>query len=97
MHAIALRVELRIRGARSLKEKRHTVKSVTSQLATTFGVAVAEVDDQDKWQKATLGIAAVSGEAGHLTRVVHSVERWLDLRDDIEVLAIDRTPVEGVT
>ncbi|CAN5505454.1 MAG: DUF503 domain-containing protein [Acidimicrobiia bacterium] len=97
MHAIALRVELRIRGARSLKEKRHTVKSVTSQLATTFGVAVAEVDDQDKWQKATLGIAAVSGEAGHLTRVVHSVERWLDLRDDIEVLAIDRTPVERVT
>jgi len=97
MHAIALRVELRIRGARSLKEKRHTVKSVTSQLATTFGVAVAEVDDQDKWQKATLGIAAVSGEAGHLTRVVHSVERWLDLRDDIEVLAIDRTPMERVT
>jgi len=97
MHAIALRVELRIRGARSLKEKRHTVKSVTSQLATTFGVAVAEVDDQDKWQKATLGIAAVSGEAGHLTRVVHSVERWLDLRDDIEVLTIDRTPVERVT
>lgn len=96
MHAIALRVELRIRGARSLKEKRHTVKSVTTQLAATFGVAVAEVDDQDKWQKLTLGIAAVSGEAGHLTRMVHSIERWLDRRDDVEVLSVAATSLETV-
>lgn len=96
MHAVALRIELRIRGARSLKEKRHTVKSVTTQLASTFGVAVAEVDDQDKWQKLTLGVAAVSAEAGHLTRMVHSIERWLERRDDVEVLAVQATPLERV-
>jgi uncharacterized protein YlxP (DUF503 family) len=96
MHAIALRIELRIRGARSLKEERHTVKSVTTQLASTFAVAVAEVDDQDKWQKLTVGVAAVSAEAGHLTRMVHSIERWLERRDDVEVLAVGATPLERV-
>ncbi|MDQ3781653.1 MAG: DUF503 domain-containing protein [Actinomycetota bacterium] len=96
MHVVALRVELRIRGARSLKEKRHTVKAVISQLTATFRVAVAEVDDLDKWQRATLGVAVVSGEAGHLTRVVHSVERWFHQRQDVEVLAIAATPVEMV-
>ena len=96
MHAIALRVELRVRGARSLKEKRHTVRSVTTQLSSTFGVAVAEVDDQDKWQKLTLGVAAVSGEAGQLTRIVHSIERWLERRDDVEVLSIETSPMEPV-
>ena len=96
MHAIALRVELRIRGARSLKEKRHTVKSVTTQLSSTFGVAVAEVDDQDKWQKLTLGVAAVSGEVGQLTRLVHSIERWLERHDDVEVLSVAAGPIESV-
>jgi uncharacterized protein len=96
MHAIALRIELRVRGARSLKEKRHTVRSVTTQLSSTFGVAVAEVDDQDKWQKLTLGLAAVSGEAGQLTRIVHSIERWLERRDDVEVLSIESSPMEPV-
>ena len=40
MHVAAMRIELRIRGAQSLKEKRNIVKAVISHLATTFGVAV---------------------------------------------------------
>lgn len=86
MHAAALRVELRIRGAQSLKEKRHIVKSVISQLMSTFGVAVSEVDDQEKWQKATLGIAAVAPQASQLTRILHAVRRALEQRADVEVL-----------
>ncbi len=94
MHAAALRVELRVRGARSLKEKRQTVKSVTAQLSDTFGVAVSEVADQEKWQKATLGIAGVAPHAGHLTRVLHSVERYLDSRDDVEILRLGTSYLE---
>lgn len=88
MHVAALRVELRIRGARSLKEKRHIVKSVIAQLAAGFGVAVSEVADQEKWQKATLGIALVAPQHGHLTRVMHSIERALYGREDVEVLRV---------
>lgn len=86
MHVVAQRIELRIRDAHSLKEKRHIVKSVSAYLATTFGVAVAEVADHDKWQKATLGVAAVSGQLGQVERVLHALGRHLDARPDVEVL-----------
>ncbi len=96
MHAAALRIELRIREARSLKEKRHTVKSVIAQLSSSHNVAVAEVDDHEKWHKATLGVAAVGPQAGHLTRVLHGVRRHLEGRPDVEVLRISEGQCEGL-
>lgn len=94
MHAAAVRVELRIRGPQSLKEKRHIVKSVTSQLDERFAVSVAEVDDQDKWQKATLGIAVVAPQASRLTEILHRIDRYLGSRDDIEVLRVSTSHLE---
>jgi uncharacterized protein YlxP (DUF503 family) len=86
MYVAALRVDLRIRNVHSLKEKRRIVKSVIAQLTKTFDVAVAEVDYQDLWQRATLGIAVVAPQPGRADRVLHSVRRALDARDEIEVL-----------
>lgn len=86
MHVAAMRIELRIRGAQSLKEKRNIVKALISHLVSTFGAAVAEVDDLDKWQKATLGVAVVSNQPGHADRVLHSVRRTVDERPDVELL-----------
>ncbi len=86
MYAAAIRVELRIRGARSLKEKRRTVKSVIADLRGNFEVSVAEVDHQDLWQRATLGIAIVAPQPGHLDRVINTLERWIRARTDVEVL-----------
>ena len=89
MHVAALRVDLRLRDVHSLKEKRRIVKSVSADLMRTFNVAVAEVDHQDLWQRTTLGIAAVSSSAGHLDRVLHSVERTARSRNDAEVLSVE--------
>lgn len=95
MHASALRIELRIREARSLKQKRHTVKSIIAQLSNSHNVAAAEVDDHDKWNKATLGVVAVGPQAGHVTRVLHGVRRHLDGRTDVEVLRVSEGFLEG--
>ena len=86
MYVAALRVDLRIRNVQSLKEKRGIVKSVIAHLTKTFDVAVAEVDHQELWQRATLGIAVVAPQAGQADRILHSVRRSLDQRDEIEVL-----------
>jgi uncharacterized protein YlxP (DUF503 family) len=51
-----------------------------------FGVSVAEVDHQDLWQRAALGIALVAPQSGQLDRVIHSIKRWLDERPDIELV-----------
>ena len=86
MYAAALRVELLFREARSLKEKRRIVKSLTAALTTKFPVAVAEVGFQDQWQRCSLGVAAVAASSGQLDRVFVGVRRLLEQRPGVEVL-----------
>ncbi len=86
MHAAALRVELRIPDAHSLKEKRGRLKPVIAELKKRFGVSVAEVDHQDLWQRATLGIAVVAPQAGQLQRMAHSLEQYFEHLDDVMLL-----------
>jgi len=46
-----LTLELRLPESHSLKDKRHTVKSLKDRLRSRFNVAVAEIDFQDIWQR----------------------------------------------
>ena len=95
MFVAALRLELRIRDAHSLKEKRHVIKSVSSHVARTFGVAVSEVDYQDLWNRAALGVAAVAPQASQLDRILHAVERHMRERQDIELIGVSVSHLES--
>lgn len=81
------RVTLRLPENSSLKGKRQLVRSLTTRLRNKFNVAVAEVDDNDRWQIATIGVTCVSNDARHahemLTHVVSFVEQT---RLDAELL-----------
>ncbi len=94
MHAGASRIELRIRDMRSLKEKRKVVKSIIADIGESYAVAVAEVDHQDLWQRADLGVAVVSGSPGHVDRMLTAVQIDLDRRTEIEVLGATRSYLE---
>ena len=85
------RFDLRIPGCSSLKEKRHVLKTLTASLRTKFNVAVAEVDHQELWQRATIGVSSVAAEGYHLRRVMRQVERHIDTFPAIEVLSSDLT------
>ena len=80
------RFDLRIPGVRSLKEKRHVIKSLTAALRQTFEVSVAEVDHQDLWQRATIAVAAVGPDQHHLRRVMQSVGKRVDAWVEVEVI-----------
>jgi uncharacterized protein YlxP (DUF503 family) len=86
VHAAALRLELRIPAARSLKEKRRILKALSATLSNSFPVAVSEVGFQDQWQRATLGVALVAAQAGQLERVIHALARVLREHPDVELL-----------
>ena len=73
-----LTVTLLVPDSRSLKDKRMVVRSVTSRVRQTFGVAVAEVGDLDTWQSAVLGIACVSGSARHADEVCQKVLAYIE-------------------
>lgn len=94
MHVAAIRAELLIRDAHSLKEKRRVVKRVVDSLHRRHAVAAAEVDNHDMWQRATIGIAAVAAQSGHVERLLHQVVRSLDADRSFELLATDTWRVE---
>ena len=61
---VALTIHLHFPDNGSLKGKRKELLSVRSALSRRFGASVAEVADQDLWQRATLAAALVSRTAG---------------------------------
>lgn len=80
-------LELHLSHARSLKDKRQILERLKSRLRARFNVSVAELDHQELWQRATVGIVSVSNTPGHLAEVLEAVavesERLLG-RDLIE-------------
>ncbi len=71
----------------SLKGKRRVLKSITTQVSNKFNVSVAEVDDQDLWQLATLGVCCVSNNKRYTNEVLSKVVNFVtNGRFDIEIL-----------
>lgn len=74
MPIASLTLELRLEYARSLKDRRQCVRSLKDSLRHNFNVSVAELDEVVVWQRATLGIAAISPSRDYLTGLLRQVE-----------------------
>ncbi len=90
MHVASLAVDLHLPSVRSLKEKRAAVRPIVEGVRRRFAVAAAEVDHQDTWQRATVGVAVVSGSAAHAREVLDAAERFVWSFPDVEVTAVRR-------
>lgn len=66
-------IELHVPDSGSLKTKRHSLKSLKDRIRNKFNVSVAEVDNNDLWQKASLAVAAVSNDKSHLNQTMDHV------------------------
>jgi uncharacterized protein YlxP (DUF503 family) len=75
-----LLIHLHFPDAGSLKGKRKELASVKAQLHTRLGLAVAEIDHQDLWQRSTLAATMPGGSIVRLEQIADNVERWLDAR-----------------
>lgn len=74
MPVAVLIVELRLDYARSLKDRRQCVRSLKDSLRRGFNVSVAELDEAVVWQRATLGIAAISPSRDYLKGQLQAIE-----------------------
>ena len=81
-----LQAELSIPGAFSLKEKRRVLKGLLERLRHEYGVAAAEVADQDVWNRARIGVACVSNDARHATSNLQAVVNRLERERDAVLL-----------
>ncbi len=77
-----LRLTLVVPGARSLKEKRHVVRKITDRVRARYNVSIAEVGENDVWQRAVLGLTAVANDRSFVNEVLDKVVR------DVEMLGV---------
>jgi len=87
MNVGTCRVKLRFPENLSLKGKRRILKSITTRLRSKFNVSVAEVDDNDLWQVASLGICCVSNNKRYTNEVLSkAVDFIVNGRFELEIL-----------
>lgn len=84
-----VQVEIFIPESGSLKTKRFAVKSIKERLKSRFNVSVAEIDNTDKWQRTSLGIAVVTNDQAHMDSIINNVMNLIYGDSRVEVL--DRT------
>jgi uncharacterized protein YlxP (DUF503 family) len=90
MHLAALRIVLHIPQSRSLKEKRHVLRALKDRLKNKFNISVAEVDDNDLWQRAVIGVAIVSNDGHFVDQVLSGVESFVSSNPDVVIVDIER-------
>ncbi|MFI5043770.1 MAG: DUF503 domain-containing protein [Acidimicrobiales bacterium] len=97
MQVVAVRFELLVRGASSLKEKRARIRPILDRIRDRHHLSVSEVDHQDDWDRSTIAVAVVAPTERRALELLTSAERvvwaadvevldsartWLDLTDD---------------
>ena len=70
-----LTLEIHLPYAHSLKEKRVVVRKMKDRLRARFNVAVAELDHQDLWQRAVLGVVSISSDKVSLESTMAAIQR----------------------
>jgi uncharacterized protein len=70
-----LTIELEIPHAQSLKDRRQVLRSLKDKLRNGFNLSVAELDDGIVWNRATLGIAAISSSTSYLTGQLQQIDQ----------------------
>ena len=79
-------VELLLPDSDSLKAKRFVLSSVKTRIQNKFNVSIAEVDHNDLWQRAVLGMALVTNEQKLIDQTFNRILQFLDNEDRLEVL-----------
>jgi uncharacterized protein YlxP (DUF503 family) len=77
MWVAVFRLELSIPGARSRKDRRQVVRSLKERLAGRFNVMCAEVDDQESWVRASLGVTSCANEKALLKDLEGKLVRYV--------------------
>lgn len=77
MNTGVCRIKLHIPQNQSLKQKRRVIKSLTARLRNQYNISISEVDDQDLWQIATLGISCVSNNSNHIDETLTKVVNFI--------------------
>jgi uncharacterized protein len=94
MFVCVARITLDIPAANSLKAKRQVVRRVSDRVKAKFNVSVAEVDDNELWQRASMGFAVVGNERRHVNE---QMDKILQFIEDMYVAPVSHRELEIVS
>ncbi|MCD5406807.1 MAG: DUF503 domain-containing protein [Desulfotomaculum sp.] len=84
-----LTIEILIYQSQTLKDKRRVLKSILDRIRSKFNVSIAEVDQQDIWQRSVLGIACVSNQTVHVHSILNNVIKFIDTQESTEIISVE--------
>jgi uncharacterized protein YlxP (DUF503 family) len=93
MRVAVLRVELHIPYSHSLKDKRMVLRRIKDRIQK-FNVSIAELEHQDAWQRAELGIVAIATTSLHVEQELTAAAAEIDR---IEPGLVSRTEIDFLT
>jgi uncharacterized protein YlxP (DUF503 family) len=85
-----LEFDVLLGDVRSLKQKRSVVRPVVAELQRKFSVSAAETGAVDLLRRASIGMAVVSGNRGHVVEVLDAAERLVAAHPEFELLSARR-------
>ena len=94
MFVAVARVTLDIPQAGSLKAKRQVLRRVSDRVKARFNVSVAEVGDQDLWQRATLALAVVGNDRRHVNEMMDKILQFVE---DMYVAPVSERQMEIIS
>jgi len=80
------KLDLRIPENHSLKEKRHVLRKLIDRVRTRFNVAIAEVGDNDLWQRAQMGFCTVGNDRRHINSSLDKVIYFIEQMNLVEMV-----------
>lgn len=87
-------IDFLVHGNNSLKGKRQAVKAVIQRLRNRFNVSVAEVGDNDLWQRGRLGFCVVGNDRRHVNSMV---DKALNFIGDLHLIELINYSVEFIS
>jgi uncharacterized protein YlxP (DUF503 family) len=86
-----LRLELLLPENHSLKGKRSVLRAIKARVRDKFNVSIAECEDHDMWQRATLGVSQVGADQPHVDSCLREVIKFVE---DLQLAELGQEQVE---
>ncbi len=82
----ALKFEVIIPGSLSLKDKRKVIQSLQDKIKSKFNVSIAEIDYQDKWQRAIIGLCLVNSCQREIEEICEKIRKIFFENGDVFIV-----------
>jgi len=80
------RIELRIPQTHSLKAKRQVLRKIKDRVKNKFNVSIAEVGENDKWQRSLVGLALVGNDRRQINSTLDVVTNFIENLNAAEII-----------